>query len=565
VTEFDPIIDAQLQKLVQPTASTPDWQDVIARWRPPVWRRPLVLACAATLIALATGAGVMAALGGFDTWLSGKPGKPAAAADQQRFRAANGRSWASFPTGTQLRQLIDATVGGRRYVLFGFRSGNALCLKLRAVTLGSTSAPACTPASTLAHLESPLLVVNGGTGLSDQHAHETAELSYGIVADGVTRVDVHAVDGTHRALLGGNAYLWVENDPNTGNFVTRITAAGPGSRVTSLPIAPFSITGALRSTTSVPAPGPTRLQAHIAHPTIGWYARREPRGLSMDQARLTREQRSELRRSDKGFLRLVKPDPLSNVVVGLTGHLCLLIVSGGEGCSPTRSFFSQGPLNVEEFSPDGQAYIVVGAAADGVNRVTVFTSDGQRQRAPIRDNLFTALVAARQGARVVGYDAAGRVVAIQTFTGFGLGQPPPAALRHLRVAVTAAGPNGAIGTIRVGPVIRYLRCWRAEFSTGQRQTGCVIQEPTGPWTSVEGVQPAGRDVFVIGSVRVPVVRVRLRFADGSAIGAKQVDGMFLFAVPRAHLSRSRQLAFVIGYDALGHRVQRQGVLFRASG
>jgi hypothetical protein len=564
VTDFDPIIEGHLQKLVEPTETRPDWQDVIARWRSPLWRRPLVLALAATLVVLATGAGVTAALGGFDRWLSGKPGKPAAAADQQRFRAANGRSWASFPTGTQLRQLIDATVGGKRYVLFGFRSGNALCLKLRAVSLGSTSAPACTPASTLTHLESPLLVVNGQTGLSDQHAHETAELSYGIVADGVTRVDLHAVDGTHRALLGGNAYLWVENEPNTDNFVTRITAVGPGSRVTSLPIAPFSITGAVRTSTSVSAPGPTRLQAHIAHPTIGWYARGEPRGLSIDQARLTPEQRSELRRFDRGFTRLVKPDPLSNTVVGLTGHLCLLIVGGGEGCSPTSSFFSQGPLNVQEFSPDGQAYIVVGAAADGVNRVTVFTSDGQRQRAPIRDNLFTALVAARQAARVVGYDAAGRVVAIQTFAGFGQGQPPPAALRNLRAVATVAGPNGATGTIRVGPVVRYLRCWRAEFSTGQRQTGCVVQEPTGPWTSVEGVQPAGRDVFILGHVRAPVVRVRLRFADGSAIAAKPVDGMFLFAVPRAHLSRSRQLAFVIGYDARGRRVQRQGVLFRAN-
>jgi len=178
--------------------------------------------------------------------------------------------------------------------------------------------------------------------------------------------------------------------------------------------------------------------------------------------------------------------------------------------------------------------------------------------------LFTALVAAHQAARVVGYDAAGRVVAIQTFAGFGQAQPPPGALRHLRVALTAAGPNGATGTIRVGPVIRELRCWRAAFSTGQRQTGCVVQLPTGPWTYVEGVQPAGRDVFVIGSVRAPVVRVRLRFADGSAIAAKPVDGMFLFAVPRAHLLRSRQLAFVIGYDARGHRVQRQGVLFRTS-
>src|SRR5207244_3086383 len=87
------------------------------------------------------GATLNAALGGFDAWLSGKPGKPAPRAEQQLFDAANGRTWAAFPKGTKLRELIRTTVGGKTYVLFGFRSGKSICLRLRAMSLGHTAEP----------------------------------------------------------------------------------------------------------------------------------------------------------------------------------------------------------------------------------------------------------------------------------------------------------------------------------------------------------------------------------------------------------------------------------------
>src|SRR5207253_4506950 len=144
----------------------------------------------------------------------------------------------------------------------------------------------------------------------------------GIAADGVTRVDVLATDGRHRAFIGGNAYLWIENEPNTGNQVTRIIARGPGAHRTTLQISKPDAPGQLRAF-ELHVPGPTRVQARIAHPTIGWYLRREQRGLSIDQARLTSRQRRELKRFDKGFTRLVKPDPLSDVVLGSSGHLCI--------------------------------------------------------------------------------------------------------------------------------------------------------------------------------------------------------------------------------------------------
>src|SRR5439155_9228975 len=131
----------------------------------------------------------------------GKPGQPAPRSEQQRFEAANGRTWASFPQGTELRELIRTTIGGKTYVLFGFRSGKTLCLRLRAASLGHTTEPACTPVSTLAHTASPIVVVNSDFGFQDRHAQGSAEFSFGIAADGVSRVDVHAVDGMHQAII----------------------------------------------------------------------------------------------------------------------------------------------------------------------------------------------------------------------------------------------------------------------------------------------------------------------------------------------------------------------------
>ena len=43
MTELDPQVDQQLQLLVAPTRTAPDWNDVVRRSQPELWRRPLVL------------------------------------------------------------------------------------------------------------------------------------------------------------------------------------------------------------------------------------------------------------------------------------------------------------------------------------------------------------------------------------------------------------------------------------------------------------------------------------------------------------------------------------------
>jgi hypothetical protein len=565
VSDVDLPVRRALDALAPEPRREPDWQDVLRRAQPRLLQRPVVLALAATLLLLGTAAGVTAALGGFDAWLSGKPGKTAPAAEQQRFEAANGRTWAAFPKGTELRELIRTTAGGKTYVLFGFRSGHTLCLKLRAVTLGHSTEPACTPESTLAHSTSPIVVVNSDFGFADRHAHESAEFSFGIAADGVSRVDVLAVDGRHQASVGGNAYLFVENEPNTGNRVLSISAVGPNAKKTAVSLGTtYGDFGVLSRSTRQP-PGPAHVETRIAHPAIGWLLRGEKRGFSSDRLDVSAFTRSNIIVSDARF---VKPDPLSDIVVGLQGAYCLLVVQGpsiGQSCSDREDFLSRGAVNVIMSGGGGvQASTLVGAAADGVARLTLFDANGLRIRVPLKDNLFGLRVASSQfSVRLVAYDTRGRVVGTQVFRNE-LGGPTlaPSAFRRLRAVERVGGPNGASGVLRLGGTHRGYRCWRVDFSTGQSPHGCIEIFPTGPWTSVDLVQPAGRDLFVIGHTRPPVTTVELHFQDGRVVQLTPTSRLFVAAIPRAYLKTRRQLAFAVGYDAAHRVVQRQGFVFR---
>jgi hypothetical protein len=80
---------------------------------------------------------------------------------------------------------------------------------------------------------------------------------------------------------------------------------------------------------------------------------------------------------------------------------------------------------------------------------------------------------------------------------------------------------------------------------------------------VDLVQPAGRDLFVIGQARPPVATVEFHFQDGRVLQTRLVARLFVAAIPMAYLRPRRQLAFVVGYDAEHRVVQRQGFVFRS--
>jgi hypothetical protein len=558
VNEFSSQVFDQLDAFTPELPGAPDWGDVVRRAKRARARGFMVVA-AATLILFGSAAGVTAALGGFDRWLAGEPGKPAPSAEQKAFEAANGRSWASFPKNTHLRELIRTEVDGRTYVLFGFRSGETLCLKLKAVSLGHSTPPSCTPASTVAHATAPIVAVNSESGFADRHARPSAQFSFGIAADGVRLVDIQATDGSHRATLGGNAYLFVENEPNTGNRILAVSAVAQSGRRSTIR---FETTyGFWQPGGAVRRPrGPTHVQAKIADPVIGWYARGEHRGRSGRQLKTT------LGISPSGSY--VKPDPLSDIVVGLDGNMCLVLIADGVGdsCSSDRaSFFALGPLTVMTSGGGGaQTMVVAGAAADGVKKLTTFGSDGQNLLVPLQSNLFAARVDLSQfPIRLVGYDARGRIVAIRTLTeSLPVSASPASAWRPSGRSIRVRGSQGATATLRITRGTHMLRCWIADFSTGQSRRGCKPTYPTGPWVYADLVQQAGGDLFVVGNVRPPVKTVRLRFADGRTLTKRPVAGLFLFAIPRRYLRTERQLAFVRGYTARGKVVQRAPVLFK---
>jgi hypothetical protein len=573
--DVEPLIISGLERLVpMPNGDRADWQDVRQRAGIESDRRrrtALALAgfAAAVLVAVATpvGGAIAKGIGDFSAWLTGHPGKKAPASEQRAFEAANGHSWASFPSGTQLRELIRTTIGGRLYILSGFRSGNSVCLQLSGMTRRTKTGPACAPVSTLAHISAPIVVVTADGGFVDQYSHSSAMFSVGIAADGVKHVDVRAVDGTHRALMGGNSYLWIESEPNTGNRVTGISATSADGRTTTMSF-PSRVLPPFLEGTGKPG-GPTRIQATIRHPRIGWVVRHERRGLTPEQAKLTPEQRRSIG-SVFTDVRLFKPDPLSNLVVGLTYDGCIVVVGGGGGCGAPAGTFSRGPFNFMTFGgrSSDQFLGVAGAAADGIKQIKIYLADGERQSAPLKDNMFAALVPARFPIKVVAYDAARRVVGIQTFPPSSFAahlSVPSAARRNLHDVLQVTGPNGTTATVSVGRVVNRQRCWRIRYSTGQPESGCELTFYTGPKINVNLVQPAGRDLFIVGSADSRVTaRVELHFADGDVITTNLASDHYVFAIPKAHMSRQRQFAYVLAVDRHGHRVQRQGIAFRSS-
>jgi hypothetical protein len=187
----------------------------------------------------------------------------------------------------------------------------------------------------------------------------------------------------------------------------------------------------------------------------------ERRGVSLSEVRKGLTSSTPLYTNGLESTRLVKPDPLSNVLVGLTGRWCLIVYQRGPGesCSAGREFWSRGPLNVILTSEGDEFVRVSGVAAHGVARVTVFLANGERQPAALRDNLFTTLVpGAEFPARVVTYDRQGRVVGVQTWRWRMRSSVPTAAIRSLRTVKRVIGPNGTSALARVGRPIHGYRC-----------------------------------------------------------------------------------------------------------
>jgi hypothetical protein len=305
------------------------------------------------------------------------------------------------------------------------------------------------------------------------------------------------------------------------------------------------------------------VQAPIRHPQIGWLRRGEKRGSTAAQAGIATNNPRPPRAPAIGGFRFFKPDPASNLVVGVNGP-CLYL-DDGESCTDWNHMFEEGPLwfvitGATRTNSSDAFEDIGGTAADGVASIRAFFTNGTSERLALKDNLFTGIIPSGGAFKLVSYDAAGRISAIQLWRSFQ--RVAPAGARRLRVIARTTGARGTSAVLSLGPEVENARCWRLTTSAGPRQSACEDIPITGPWVTIVGLQQSGGDAFVFGRLVAPAVRAVLRFDDGRTRPATVADGWFLAAVPAAELSTARRHAVVEGLDRSGGLVQQPAFFYR---
>ena len=421
-----------------------DWDEVLRRaWDQPSaggrrlpGRRLLLIAVAVAVLMLAIGVALATNLGGFSGWLSGEPGSPASATEQSAFQKVNARSWAAFPHGTRLRRLIVQHVGGATYRLFGFRSGDELCLRLVASEIAGGARRSCLPRAELEQAKAPVAVVMADAPFGKAHVkhparadgffngYDDASASFGFVASGVSVVELEAGKTTVRAAIGGEAFLLVRQHVPFGSRVEHVWAIDAEGHRAAIPFA-RSLYGMPSFSRAKPRFGPSRVERKPPPGSIAWLSSREPRGISLAQAHIPRSWLRGGRSHRISFARVLQPDPgnPTRVVLSLVGPhnaTCVTWIygarTGGGGCFN----FELSPLSLElTGSGNSESEALYGLADDAVSRVDLFLSDGERWPLPLRNNAFVALVPRFDlPAKIVAYDAKGLVIAITPLTGF---------------------------------------------------------------------------------------------------------------------------------------------------
>ena len=384
-------------------------------------------------VLLAVGATLAATLNGFSGWLTGTPGEPASSAAQAQFSTANAHSYAGFPSGTVLHRLIVEHAAGATYTLYGFRSGDQLCLRLVALGISGQPALSCAPRLALEHAHAPVQVaiVDYAFGLPtpppNSHAlvAPAALASFGFVADGVTRVTVSAADHTQQAVLANNAFLAIRLHPSATSRIDKVQATNQGGHTSSIPFAPSPVGFSPRQA-SGPIPGPHTVQRSLGPGAIGWLLRHQPRGQSLAQAHIPRS--TLLGYHLPGgikFARVLRPDPNSNLrivvsLIGKHGHnLCILTIlsnAGGGGCSVRLNPVNAG-LTLDQ---GGNQFVVLsGLARDGVTTLTLYLADGERWPVTLTNNAFAIQVPRDKfPVSLVAYNNTGQIVGITPNRGF---------------------------------------------------------------------------------------------------------------------------------------------------
>jgi len=555
------------------SAIDPDGAPVAARAAPRRWwpRAALAFAAAvaaATAVALLTpvGGAVTRGFGGFADWLSGRPGEPAPASEQRRFEAAGERAWAQFPQRPQLRKLLHARVGSGRYTLYGFRSGNAICLRLAVAGLARTGPVlACAARSELERARDLVVPVKANVGVGwsgDPPTSAQASVSFGFVAAGVRRVALGSdAQHTTEATVANGAFLHIIM--RRGAVVRIGIASNERGRLQRFRLAVARSdehTGAM----SRRPKGPAQVERVVIGGSVGWFERREPRGNP-----LPLELRSQLEQGPRmrigRFARVVQPDPddfLRLVVAeraGRRGEICTFLLTRGGiggGCFPIERAFARAPVLASwGFSGAGQQFwIFQGVATDAVAHVKLFLANGERRQLPFRDNVVLARIpVVKMPARVVAYDRAGRVISVETIAGSA--QPGPRPTGPWRKVARVDADPGPRAVLRTAASTGGGTCLRLDLINRSSALSCYPKRFRNP---VElQIQNTRLATFVYGRLRAEVVAVELRYRDGDRETVKPVNGLLLHPVPARHARDGHRITFALARDATGNPLGRQ--------
>jgi hypothetical protein len=612
MTNLDTLIASELDRMLPlPSGGRADWQEVVDRAafrrRRTMSRRRLVsIAAAATVAALLVavttpvGAAVVRGLDGFASWISGDPGQPASPAEQKAFQQANERSWSGFASGTALRRLIQTSASGTSYTLFGFRSGDQLCLRLVASGVVSGTRTRCAPLQALQTAKEPALVVavdepfesTSAAPNDEGDVPDAASASFGIVSDGITKVLLHADDGTHNALVASNAFLYLADHLRAGVRVrSALAVAGDGSSV-ALPFqsAPFG-TIDLPQPPKGTAQGPAKVEHRVSGGTIGWLDAREPRGEPLP---------AELRRFPEKvsgsyvFGRLIQPDPESADRVGVTltdgslekpsngePGLCTALIASGDDpgwavCGHFSRRFQYGPLDVLSGSSGaGQFSVFSGLASDDVAQIKLFLASGETVDVPLKDNAFIVRAArASFPARLVAYDDQQRVIDVHTYQSDGATNPAPWQARasvHEFFRIRAGAGHTLI--VRAGDTAGGVRC--TSFRLSDPVKGDSVGGGCSPWPLTDMPQgnpltliaawekDSGNNVFLSGMVPDRVASVTVTFPDGYVGKLTLKEGLVGYLVPAAELAGNRTLLVFRAYDKSGAQLAQRGLRIRS--
>jgi hypothetical protein len=559
-----------------------DWDTILRTAERRARRRRLtglgVVAAALVVGVSPVGGAIADGVADFSAWVRGEPGSPAAESDQKAFDEANRRSWAGFPPGTELRRLISTTVAGHEVDLFGFRSGGTLCLRVVGRGLNGSPASSCAPLAALENASAPVLVVQADHAMGRANRVSTsggrvapqAQATFGIVADGVDAVELVADDGTHRATVASNAFLYVAERPKIGTRVRKVLAIDPTGGRTEVPFAsaPFG-------TWDWPAPshdrpaGPSRVERKVEGGEIGWVLRREQRGAAppADAPYL----RTPMLR-DAEFARLVTPDPATNlrvlVAVGAAPPeaqrpgqrlLCAFVVSGsgaGGGCNLLDDPFSVAPFWLgESIAEGGDQYATLsGLASDDVARLELFLANGESRPIPLRDNAW-AIQAARADRpyRVVAYDREGRIIGIQDMGDKDARLPRPAG--EWRTLFTARDSRGQLGAVRVARSSDGGQCHEIRLPGGAGSSGCTPKRvPRDTPKLLLGMSPGRGSAWLTGQVAAEVATLHVLFDDGHVETVTPTQGFVLLPLAPETTPEASTVAKIVGRDASGRQV-----------